>query len=324
MGAGRIVVAGEALVDLVPDPAGALRALPGGSPFNVAVGLGRLGVPTVLLAPLSDDAHGDLLARRLDDAGVRVVPSARVARPTTSATVHLDAAGHATYTFALDRTSAADMTREELRSATAAAPEVASAPLHVSLGAVTLSSPGTGVLLAELIASARGDTAAGGRAFVSLDPNVRPAVIGDLGAARAAIERAVAGVDLVKVSDADLVALHPDRDPIAVAGDWARSGPAIVVVTRGAEGATALHAHAGTLTVAGVPVDVVDTVGAGDAFTSGLLAALDCRGLLDRAALAAVDAGTLRDVLAFAARIAAVTCTRVGADPPRREELPAA
>lgn len=318
MGAGHVVVAGEALVDLVPGPEGDLRALPGGSPFNVAVGLGRLGVPTVLLAPLSGDAHGDLLAGRLAEAGVRVVPPVRVPRPTTSATVKLDAAGHATYTFALEGTSAAAMTHDELRDAVAGAPEVATAPLHVSLGAVTLTSPGTGALLAGMIADTQG------RPFVSLDPNVRPAVIDDLDAARGAIERAVAAVDLVKVSDADLLALHPDRDPLAVAGDWARSGPALVVVTRGAEGATALRAGAGTLTVAGVPVDVVDTVGAGDAFTSGLLAALDGAGLLDRDALAAADAGTLQEVLAFAARVAAVTCTRDGADPPRREELPAA
>jgi len=315
MGAATVVVAGEALVDLVPGPEGELRALPGGSPFNVAVGLGRLGVPTVLLAPLSEDAHGDLLAACLADARVRVVPPGRVSRPTTSATVHLDTDGHATYSFALKGTSAVGMTPDELRSAIADEPAVATAPLHISLGAVTLSAPGTGALLEELLVPA------GARAFVSLDPNVRPAVIEDLGAARAAIEHAVTRVDVVKVSDADLVALHPDRDPLAVAGDWARSGPVLVVVTRGAEGATAFRSDAGTLMVAGVPVDVVDTVGAGDAFTSGLLAALDGRGLLDRGALADADAEKLQEVLTFAARVAAVTCTRGGADPPRREEL---
>lgn len=313
----RVVVAGEALVDLVPGPDGTLRALAGGSPFNVAVGLGRLDVPTVLLAPLSTDAHGDLLAGRLDEAGARAVPSARTARATTSATVRLDREGHATYTFALEGTSAAAMTDEELRDAIAEEPAVATAPLHVSLGAVTLTAAGTGILLARLLAEAAQ------RPFVSLDPNVRPAVITDLAAERATIARAVAGVDLVKVSDADLIALYPERDPLAVAGGWARSGPALVVVTRGAEGATAVRTDAGTIAVAGVPVDVVDTVGAGDAFTSGLLAGLDQRGLLDRAALAAADATVLREVLSFAARVAAITCTRDGADPPRRDELDA-
>jgi len=311
----RIVVAGESLVDLVPDGAGGVRALPGGSPFNVAVGLGRLGVPTALLGLLSEDEHGALLAARLADAWVRPLPAARTARPTTLAAVHLDDAGHASYTFSLDGTSATGMGPDDLAVAVSEVPDAATAPLHVSLGAVTLTAPGTGALLAAMLA----DTAS--RPFVSLDPNVRPAVIGDMAAERTAIARAVATVDLVKVSDDDLRALHPDRDPLAVAGEWARSGPALVVVTRGGEGATAVRGADGTLTVASLPVDVVDTVGAGDAFTSGLLAALDDRGMLDRAALRDADADALREVLAFASRVAAVTCTRQGADPPRRDEL---
>ena len=319
----RMLVAGESLVDLVPasddadDADGGQRALPGGSPFNVAVGLGRLGVATGLLGPISDDAHGALLADRLAGAGVRILPAARTTRPTTLATVTLDASGHATYTFSLDGTSATGMGPDDVAAAVAEAPEAASAPLHVSLGAVTLTSPGTGRLLAGLLADAAS------RPLVSLDPNVRPAVIGDLAAERAAIARAVATVDLVKVSDDDLRALHPDADPLAVAGGWARSGPALVVVTRGGDGAMAVRDDGGTLTVASLPVTVVDTVGAGDAFTSGLLAALADRGLLDRDALRAADAATLREVLTFAARVAALTCMRHGADPPRREELDA-
>jgi fructokinase len=313
----RVVVAGESLVDLVPDGEGGHRALPGGSPFNVAVGLGRLGVPTGLLGPISVDEHGTLLAARLADAGVRILPAARTARPTTLATVTLDDAGHASYTFSLDGTSATGMGPDDVAAAVAEEPGTASAALHVSLGAVTLASPGTGALLAELLADAAS------RPLVSLDPNVRPAVMRDMDAERAAIARAVAVVDLVKVSDDDLRTLHPDRDPLAVAGGWARSGPAMVIVTRGGDGATAVRAE-GALTVATLPVDVVDTVGAGDAFTSGLLAALDDRGLLDREALRRADATTLREVLAFAAQVAAVTCTRRGADPPRREELPSA
>jgi fructokinase len=317
----RIVVAGESLVDLVPDAAAGhegLRALPGGSPFNVAVGLGRLGVTTGLLGPLSADTHGDLLAERLAEAGVRALPSGRTSRPTTTATVRIDADGHASYTFALEGTSATGMTASDVALATRESPATATAALHVSLGAVTLASPGTGELLATLLHE--GAT----RPLVSLDPNVRPAVMRDLAAERAAIEAAVAQVDLVKVSDADLAVLHPGRDPLAVAGEWARSGPALVVVTRGADGATAVRAEGGTLTVASLPVAVVDTVGAGDAFTSGLLSALDEHALLDRAVLRGADAATLREVLAFAARVAAVTCTRRGADPPRRDEVPAA
>ena len=311
----HVVVAGEALVDLVREADGSERALPGGSPFNVAVGLGRLGVPTGFLGAISDDGFGVLLAERLEDAGVTVLPAARATRPTTLATVHLDAGGHATYEFALEGTSATGMTDDDVAAAVEQVPASAAAALHVSLGAVTLTAPGTGTLLARLMA------AAPTRPLVSLDPNVRPSVIGDLAAERAAIAAAVGAVDLVKFSDADLEALHPERDPLAVAGDWARSGPEIVVMTQGAHGATALRSDGRMLTVTGLDVDVIDTVGAGDAFTAGLLAALDERSLLERRALAAADDATLRDALAFAVRVAALTCMRHGADPPRRSEL---
>ena len=311
----RIVVAGEALIDLVPDPDGRLRALPGGSPFNVAIGLGRLGADASLLGPLSSDAFGDLLAARLSDAGVATLPPQRTERPTTLAMVHLDAAGLATYGFYLESTSATGMTAADLSAAHAYDPGAASAALHVSLGAVTLRSPGTGPVLRDLVVSGTQ------RPLVTLDPNVRIAVMSDLDAERSAIEQAVALVDVVKVSDADLLALYPREDPLAVAGAWARSGPALVVMTRGAEGAVALRAEGGMLTVAGQHVDVVDTVGAGDAFSSGLLASLEDHALLERDALRGSDVASLRSVLAFAAEVAAITCTRRGADPPRRAEL---
>jgi len=310
-----IIVAGEALIDLVPEADGRLRPLPGGSPFNVAIGLGRLGGTTGFLSTLSADAFGTLLTHRLAEAGVRVLPTVPHSRPTTLAMVHLDEEGHAEYAFYLEGTSATGMTTDDLEVAFDAEAAARSCALHVSLGAVTLASVGTGALLAHLLATAST------RPFVSLDPNVRPAVMPDLDAERAAIAAAVTTVDLVKVSDADLEALYPGRDPLAIAGEWARSGPALVVVTRGALGATALRSDGGLLTVASLPVDVVDTVGAGDAFTSGLLAALDQRALLDRRLLRAATAEDLRDALAFAVRVAALTCTRAGADPPHRADV---
>ena len=320
----RIVVAGEALVDLVPDPGtgpgpggnGRLVALPGGSPFNVAIGLGRLDVPVGLLGPISSDPFGVLLADRLAEAGVTTLLHERTARPTTLAMVHLDPQGHASYGFYLDGTSATGMTEADVAAAVAQDESTGSAALHVSLGAVTLTAPGTGRLLDRLLSQA------GDRPLITFDPNVRPAVITDLARERAAIEAVIATVDVVKVSDADLEALVPDRDPLAVAGDWAQSGPALIVVTRGSAGATALRSDGGMLTVAGVPVEVVDTVGAGDAFMSGLLAALNDRDLLGREALRAADPQSLQDGLAYAGRVAAITCTRAGSDPPYRKDVP--
>jgi len=307
----RVLVAGEALVDLVPDAAGHVRPLPGGSPLNVAVGLGRLGLPVGYLGPLSVDAFGELLAARLADAGVTTVLPDRTADATTLAMVHLDAAGVASYGFYLDGTSAVGLTPADVA---ALPPAVRALPLHVSLGAVTLATPGTGATLAGLLA----DRAA--RAFTSLDPNVRPAVIPDLAAARAALDAAATGTDLVKVSDEDLAVLHPGADPVEAARGWAADGT-LVVVTRGAEGAVALRDGEVLTTVPSPRVEVVDTVGAGDAFTAGLLSALDAGGLLDRRTLAAAHTEAITTALGTAARVAALTCTRPGADPPRRSEL---
>jgi fructokinase len=308
----RIVVAGEALVDLVPDAQGHLRALPGGSPFNVAIGLGRLGMRAGYLGPISDDGFGDLLVTRLDEAGVTRELTGRSPLPTSLAMVHLDEAGHAAYRFYLDGTSATSLTMDDV-----AALDTSSA-LHVSLGALTFASATTGPVLAALARDAAH------RPFVSLDPNVRPAVIADPEAAARTMTDVVAHVDLVKVSDADLEALFPGEDPLAVAGRWARSGPALVIVTRGELGAVAVRREGGTLTVASPKVDVVDTVGAGDAFSSGLLAALDGRGALGRDVLVTLPASELDAAMRFAAEVAALTCTRAGADPPRRDEVSAA
>jgi len=159
-----------------------------------------------------------------------------------------------------------------------------------------------------------------GRRIVGLDPNVRPGLVGDRGAYLRRLEGWVALADLVKVSRADLAWLYPGGDPEAVAREWLARGPAVVVVTRGSEGAVA-YGPAGRIEVPGLPAAVVDTVGAGDAFTAGLLAALVDAGRLERDALRGTTADELRAALAFANAAAAVTCTRPGADPPTREEI---
>jgi fructokinase len=161
---------------------------------------------------------------------------------------------------------------------------------------------------------------------VSYDPNVRPALLGDAARARPDIEHLVAMSDVVKVSDDDLRWLYPDRSDEEVAQGWLASGPALVVVTRGGAGAYAVSAGL-ELRRAAVPIDLVDTVGAGDSFTSGLLDGLlraDLIGGARRDALATIDEATLGSVVDAAALIAAITCSRPGADPPTRAEVDAA
>jgi fructokinase len=161
---------------------------------------------------------------------------------------------------------------------------------------------------------------------VSYDPNARPVLMGDAGPARERVERFVAAADVVKVSDEDLLWLTPGADPADVAQDWLALGPGLVVVTRGGEGATGVCA-AGLVDVPAPRIGVVDTVGAGDAFMSGLLDALagaDLLGSERSAALRAIPQERLEAAVRRAIRVAAITCTRPGADPPTRAELVAA
>jgi len=307
-----IVVAGEALVDLAPRE-GLLLPLPGGSPYNVAVGLGRLERTTSYLGGLSTDAFGQRMADRLAEESVDLSLSPRLDAPTTLAVVHLDEEGRASYGFYLEGTAAALVDADHLPTL----PQGAS--LHVSLGAIGFAHEPTGRALAGLL-----ERGTGGR-LTSMDPNVRPLVFEQAGGVAAyarIMDRVVAATDLIKVSDEDLEQLHPAAGGWhAVASRWAASGPALVVVTRGPDGAVALTPDGREVSVPGEHVEVVDTVGAGDAFTSGLLAWLDRQGVTDRAALAALDDDTLRAGLAYARRVAAITCTRAGSDPPRADEV---
>lgn len=303
-----IVVAGEALVDLVPHD-GRLAPLPGGSPFNVAIALARLGAPTGFLGRCSTDAFGRLLVRRLDAAGVDLGLVATTDEPTTLAVVQLDDDGQASYGFYVEATSAAGLSTDEVRLGDGD-------PLHVSFGAVTLhTEPAGGALRSLIHREAR-------RRVVCLDPNVRPAVIGDPHAYVRELEGLLASCALVRVSEEDLAVLAPGRSASDVVQAWARAGPELVVLTRGGQGALAVTASGTVREVPAPDVEVVDTVGAGDAFTAGLLAQLDAAGRLGvRTALATVTDAELDDALTAATRVAALACTRQGADPPRRHEL---
>ena len=312
-----VVVAGDALVDLTPATTvrgtPAYEPHPGGSCLNVAVSLARLEVPTALLARVSSDAFGQLLREHLAASGVLPTYLIDTDDLTTLAAVHLRD-GQATYSF--HAAGAAD--RGLLPEHLAALPDSAALPpgaaLH--LGSIALVLEPVASTLEGLLRREAG------RRVVSLDPNVRPGLIPD----REAYLRHFAGwvplVDVLKVSEEDLAWLYPDRPEDEVVAGWLAAGVSLVVVTHGGDGARASTPSA-SASVAAPRVAVVDTVGAGDAFTAGALAYMYDRRLLAHGALRALNAPRLTDLLQAACLVAAATCTRAGADPPRRRHLDA-
>jgi len=309
-----ILVCGEALVDLVPLP-GSVEptyvARGGGSLFNVAIGLGRLQVSVGFLGRLSRDPFGRMLRRRLEADGVDCRWVTEGDEPSTLAVVDLVAGAEPAYTFHGEGTADRLLL---LGDVPAELPDEVSA-LH--LGSISLvREPGASTYEALMRREH-------GRRLISLDPNVRPDLVGERAAYVARLEGWLALSDLVKVSRADLAWLYPDRTADEAAAAWLARGPAVVVVTRGEDGAFALG-PAGHVEVGGTSVAVADTVGAGDSFTSALLASLADAGLLDRDALRGTTAAELRAALSFAGAAAGITCTRPGAQPPTRAEMKAA
>lgn len=301
-----IVVAGEALIDLIAEPDGRYRALPGGSPANVAVGLARLGHHTEMLARISDSAFGRIIRDHLAVNGVGLGHAVTAMQPATLAVVTRDPHAEPHYDFYLDGTADWAWSDGELP---ARLPDRTRA---VCTGSLALAiAPGAEILAGMLEREH-------GRVTIVFDPNIRPGVmdVGPIGRAR--VETIAALADVVKVSAADLEALAPGEEPADVAARWLTLGPHLVVVTRGADGAFAATSRGVLVDVPASPVTVVDTVGAGDAFTSGLVDALDKHGLLGGAARrpGEVDQVALRNIVEHATLVAALTCTRPGADPP--------
>jgi fructokinase len=300
---GRILVVGEALVDVVRH-GGEDAVHPGGSPLNVAVGLQRLDVPATLHSSFGVDAHGVAIAQHLEASGVTVTPATVYDGATSVALATIAPDGAASYTFSIEWDPA---------PLDVAPPDVVL--VHVgSIGAAL--EPGA-TLVERLVTSSRPS------ATISFDPNVRPQLMGSAETARPRIERLVALADIVKASDEDLAWLYPGADVTEVVDRWLALGPALMVVTRGGEGADAGSAG-GRVRVPAPPTSVADTIGAGDSFMAGLLAALSDRGLLGaarRSALRELSASDLTEVVGFAARCAAITVSRPGADPPTRADL---
>jgi fructokinase len=302
---GLIVVAGEALIDLILHPDGRLTATPGGGPFNTARTIGRLGVDVAFLGRLSTDRFGRILSAALASDGVDLRWAPLTEAPTTLAVAELDAAGAASYRFHLAETSTPGLTLEDTLAVLRSHPRA----IHVgTLGLVV--DPMAAALSAGI---GRTDPST----LVMVDPNCRPRVIPDRDAYLSRLRGVLARADVVKASADDLTYLAPEVPPLDAARSLLTGGAGAVLLTDGPRAVTVLTA-AFTFELPVPRTHTVDTVGSGDAFGGAFLARWIERGW-GRAELAEAEA--LREAVALAVEVASLTCQRPGADPPRRAEL---
>ncbi|NBM16989.1 carbohydrate kinase [Streptomyces sp. GC420] len=300
-----IVVAGEALIDLVPqhggDPLAALAPRRGGGPYNTALALGRLGSPVGFCSRVSTDAFGEALLNGLRADAVDVSLVQRGDEPTTLAVASIGSDGSARYSFYVEGSA------DRLFALPGALPPRTRA---VSFGTCSLVlEPGASAYEALL----RRESARG--VFTSLDPNIRAGLIADADAYRARFANWLPHVTLLKLSEEDAAWLGGGPE------EWLAAGPSAVVVTHGGDGLSVRTRNGAGFSVPGERVDVVDTIGAGDTVNAALLHRLAQRDALSAGALGALDGEGWRDILGFAARAAAVTCSRAGAEPPYASEL---
>ena len=303
-----IVVAGEALIDILVQPDGRLTAVPGGGPFNTARTIGRLGGQVAFLGRLSNDRFGGILREGLTESGVDLSLAEGTDAPTTLAIAELDDAGAASYRFHTTDSSSAALSPDAVEAA------LVRRPRAVHLGTLALVLEPVADVLAAAI------PAIGLETLVMLDPNCRPRVIRDRAAYLDRLDRVMTRADVVKVSIDDLAYLAPDRSPTTAAQAFLDRGVAVVLVTDG-PGPVLIVTAAGVSQLPIPAVPIVDTVGAGDAFGGGFLARWIERGS-GREELA--DSEGVRDAVAFGIAVAVRTCQRAGADPPRRADLPRA
>ena len=303
----RGLVIGEALIDILVHPETGESAVEhvGGSPLNVAVGLARLGRDVDFLTHIGNDGRGQRISAYVEASGAQLVPGSVSAGRTPTAVATIADDGSATYTFDVDW---------RLSGTPPVAP-----PLFVHTGSIAaVREPGC-LAVAALLDAYRVS------ATVTFDPNVRPSLITDRDQARTRIDHLVERSDIIKVSDEDLRWIDPNHHPERTARTWLASGPALVALTMGDRGSVAFCA-AGEARVPANPVQVVDTVGAGDAFTVGLLDALWSMGLLGanrRADLGRIGLDALTSALEAASLSSALTVSRAGADLPDRAALQA-
>ncbi|EEW25904.1 carbohydrate kinase family protein [Rhodobacter ferrooxidans] len=305
-----ILSCGEALIDMLPrtstegEPAFAPYA--GGAVFNTAIALGRLGAPAGFFSGLSTDMLGEILTQTLEASKVDTSFCARSPRPTTVAFVKL-VNGQATYAFYDENTAGRMLALTDL-------PNLPPAVTTLFFGGISLvNDPAASTY--DALQAREAPTR-----VTMIDPNIRPGFITDQGPYRARIARMMARADIVKLSDEDLHWLQGAGDPVTLARQILATGPRLLFLTEGAKGARAITATQDRF-VAASPVKVADTVGAGDTFNAGVLAALHAAGALTKPALAALPDATLDAALSLGTRAAAITVSRPGANPPWVHEL---
>ena len=303
-----IVTAGEALVDLVDDGDTA-RAVAGGGPFNTAIALGRLDVAVGFLGSVSRDSYGQMLARELHDAGVDTSLVRWSDDPTPRARVRHERDGTNEYSFLLSGTALADLTADEV-------PELPRQVWALHVGTLALAVDPPASVYESLVQREAG------RRQIVFDPNVRPAIFGDVTVYRSRFERLARLADVVKLSRDDAEWIYPGLAVDAVIDLILAFGPRIVAVTLGPDGATA-KSKDGRADVSGIAVTVADTVGAGDSFGAALIAALLDEGAFGPATVVAADTAVLTRAVSYAVAASAITCSRTGAAPPTRHEIEA-
>jgi fructokinase len=306
----QITVLGECVADAFTEAANAsnelaLRVLPGGGPANTAVALARLGTPARFLARLSGDVFGRLFRARLEASGVDLSYAVTAVEPSTLAVAELDATGQAAFSFHAQNTADWQWTADELARVDL------SETACVHTGSLALVREPGGAVVEEFLA------AAAPRATISIDPNVRPLLVRP-GLYRARLGHWCSLADILRMSEDDLKLLVPGVPPEQACDTWHAEGVRLVVITLGADGAL-VSLDGERLQVPAVATQVVDTVGAGDSFTAGLLHHLGARGLLG-GRLADLGLDDVAEACRFGTRVAALTCSVAGPNPPRWDE----
>jgi len=305
-----IICCGEALIDMLPRSLdggeGAYLPVPGGAVFNTAIALGRLGEEVGFFSGVSTDMFGQQLIAGLEASGVRTDYCVRGSRPTTMAFVKLED-GVARYSF-FDENTAGRMLGKE------AIPDLPDSVQALHFGAISLIAEPCGSTFEEFMGRMHD------RVVISLDPNIRPDFVTDEAAYRERLRHMIAMSDIIKVSEEDLAWMEPGAHFERVAENWIAGGASVVTLTMGQGGARAITRSA-DITVPAEPVDVVDTVGAGDSFNAGLLASFRASAVLSKPLLGDIETETLRSAVAAGSKVAAFTVGRAGADPPWRRDL---